>query len=77
MEIKFGPAGLGPVKDAIGNLEEYPLSSFPDYINSNNGFLESNLVLDMFGSRDKYKQFVFDQADYQRKLDHIKHLTLE
>ena len=23
MSIKFGPAGLGPVKDAVSNLEEY------------------------------------------------------
>src|SRR3990167_7256713 len=46
------------VVKTIGNLEEYPWSSFPDYINSNNGFLESNLVLDMFGNKNKYKQFV-------------------
>jgi len=67
----------GFIIKTIKELEEYPWSSFPNYITGNNGFLEPDLVLDMFGSRDKYKQFVFDQADYQRKLKMVKHLILE
>lgn len=61
----------------IDQLVEYSWSSFPGYLTGNNDFIEPNLVLDMFGGRDKYKQFVFDQADYQRKLKMIEHLTLE
>ena len=67
----------GFIIKTIKELEEYPWSSFSNYITGNNGFLEPDLVLDMFGSRDKYKQFVFDQADYQRKLKMVKHLILE
>ncbi len=61
----------------VGELEKYPWSSFSNYLTGNDGFLEPNLVLDMFGSREKYKHFVFDQADYQRKLKLIEHLILE
>lgn len=67
----------GFIVKTFDELVEYPWSSFPNYLTGNNGFLEPNLVLDIFGSRDQYKQFVFDQADYQRKLKMIEHLTLE
>jgi len=67
----------GFIIKTLDELREYPWSSFSNYITGNNGFLEPDLILDMFGGGDKYKQFVFDQADYQRKLKMIKHLTLE
>lgn len=67
----------GFVVKSFDELVEYPWSSLPNYLNGNNGFIEPNLVLDMFGGRDKYRQFVFDQADYQKKLKMIEHLFLE
>ncbi len=67
----------GFIIKTLKELEEYSWSSFPNYIGGNNGFLEPEIVLDMFGNKDKYKQFVFDQADYQRKLKIIEHLTME
>ncbi len=67
----------GFIIKTLKELEEYPWSSFPNYISGNNDFLEPDLVLNMFAGRNKYKQFVFDQADYQRELKMIEHLTLE
>ncbi len=63
----------------IGRLETYPWSSFKGYLSNNEGdsFVNPALVLNQFKSREAYKRFVFDQADYQRELDKIKHLILE
>ena len=64
----------------IKDLENYPWSSFKDYLVGQptlNNFLDINQVLDLAAKPGYYKQFVFDQADYQRKLGEIKHLTLE
>lgn len=56
-------------------LETYQWSSFPDYIKNTNTFIERNVVLEFFRGVDRYKQFIFDQADYQRTLKEIEHLT--
>jgi putative transposase len=62
----------------IKNLENYPWSSFPEYMKSRSlEFVDPDLVLKQFKTEKDYKKFVFDQADYQRKLQEIKHLTLE
>jgi putative transposase len=59
-------------------LSDYRWSSFVFYA----GVEEGNLVntknlLKAFGGMEKYRDFVMDQASYQRKLSAIKHLTLE
>ena len=63
----------------IDELENYQWSSFPDYIgkSSNNLPVDTQNVLGSFKSAEEYKKFVFDQADYQRELEKIKHLILE
>ncbi|MBI2196717.1 transposase [Candidatus Daviesbacteria bacterium] len=67
----------------IEKLIEYPWSSLPDYLESANkkfAFVSPDLILSFFGSRGsrgKYKEFVLNQAEYQRKLANIKHLVLE
>lgn len=62
----------------IEELENYPWSSFGAYLNRKTlEFVNPDLVLSLFESSAKYRQFVYDQADYQRKLERIKHLTLE
>ena len=64
----------------IKNLQEYVWSSFPEYIDmgqKDTEICEKSAVLAHFKDREKYKQFVFDQAHYQRKLEEIKHLVLE
>jgi len=62
----------------LKEIENYPYSSFPEYI----GKLQINLcnkeiILSQFKNIESYKRFVFDQADYQRKLETIKHLLQE
>lgn len=63
---------------SLEELIEYPYSSFPQYLGkTKEGLCMKEEVLDHFKSREKYKMFVFDNADYQRKLERIKHLLLE
>ncbi len=62
-------------------LENYIWSSYPEYTGfSSNDISAKEIILDLFSlkdSKEKYKQFVLDQADYARLLDQIKHLILE
>lgn len=62
----------------VGDLENYQWSSLPEYL----GILTSTIcnkeiILSNFKKSGGYKRFVFDQADYQRELEKIKHLTFE
>ena len=61
----------------VKDLDAYEWSSFKDYVFDTNSFIDKEMVLGGFKSRDDYKQFVFDQAEYQRELGRIKHLVLE
>ncbi len=68
----------GYVVKSLEELEKYNWSSFPDYIDiENHNFVYRKFVLDFFSSTQQYKKFVFDQADYQRHLKEVEHLTLE
>lgn len=61
-----------------GNLDSYPWSSLPEYLSLREStFINTKIVLDYFKSKKEYKEFVLNQADYQRKLARIKHLILE
>lgn len=62
------------------NLQNYSWSSLPVYLDSNFSdftFVNPDIILSFFKTKEKYKEFVLDQADYQRELERIKHLTLE
>lgn len=59
------------------NLKQYLWSSLLDYLNNTNNFVETELIIKIIGNHQKYEQFIFDQADYQRKLKSIQHLALE
>ncbi|MDD3531949.1 MAG: transposase [Candidatus Shapirobacteria bacterium] len=62
----------------INNLETYPWSSLPDYLGEKKHFfVKKKPILDLFKNKKDYQKFVFDQADYQRELEKIKHLTWE
>lgn len=68
----------GYVVKSFKDLEKYPWSSFGDYLNSEiNSFIDKDQILGFFRKPSKYKKFVFDQADYQRKLKEVEHLILE
>lgn len=62
----------------IKDLEKYPWSSLTCYLEkkSKYTFVNTEIILSLI-SKEKYKEFVFDQADYQRELGKIKHLSLE
>lgn len=66
------------VVKTLNELETYPYSSFNDYVISQPEFDSRNkaIILDHF-KKQSYKQFVFDQAEYQKTLAYIKHLVLD
>ncbi len=74
--IHLNPYSSYVVK-TIEDLENYPFSSFPEYLGKAvNNYCAKEIILDNF-KKSSYQKFVFDQADYQRGLEEIKHLTLE
>lgn len=61
----------------LADLATFPWSSFGQYIGeSKNDICKNQEVLSLFKTKEQYKNFVYDQADYQRKLKTIKYLTL-
>jgi len=67
----------------IRNLEKIktdPYTSLPYYLNSltsDHRIITTNQIENYFSSEVAYWNFIRDQADYQRELDHIKHLIEE
>jgi len=75
--IHLNPFSSYVVK-SIEELKEYSWSSLPDYLNNQNSSpVNKNLILGYFKNIKDYQQFVLDQAEYQRELENIKHLTWE
>lgn len=75
--IHLNPITAFILKD-IEELSNYPWSSFSAYLGENNmDFLTKEVLLSYFSSLDHFVKFTKDQVDYQRKLDKIKHLSLE
>lgn len=72
---------LNPASSFLINpeqLESYQWSSYPEYLDiSQNKIADKEIVLDMFSSKEAYRQFVMGQADYARQLEHTKHLFSE
>lgn len=64
----------------IKNLITYPWSSLSSYTNQSLNtlsFINTEIILSLFKNLEGYKNFVFDQAEYQRELNKIKHLVME
>lgn len=75
--VHLNPYSSFLVKD-FSSLLRYPYSSLPEYIGtSKTNLCNKEIILDQFLSPEAYKEFVFDQADYQRTLEEIKHQLLE
>lgn len=75
--IHLNPYSSYVVK-TLGELKNYQFSSLPEYLgDSSKGFCNKEIILDEFGGLESYQKFVFDRADYQRRLEEIKHLALE
>lgn len=62
----------------INELESYPWSSLICYFEKSNKypFVKTSIISGVM-RKGKYKEFVYNQADYQRELNKIKHLLLE
>jgi putative transposase len=61
-------------------LDSYPWTSFPLYMNTKlneKNLVNTTFITRMLGSKQKYKEFVYNQANYQRQLKKIKDLTME
>ena len=75
--IHLNPYSSYIVKN-LKDLEEYSYSSLFEYLGKlQAGFCSKDIILGQFKNINSYKNFIFDQADYQRKLERIKHLMLE
>lgn len=62
----------------IDQLAAYQWCSFCVYVTERKDpIITSENILSNFPSKEAYRKFVFDQVDYQRELDRMKHLILE
>lgn len=61
----------------LNDLPSYSCSSLREYLGDTSGFCDKQIILSHFKDLKEYKKFVFNQADYQRELERIKHLALE
>lgn len=55
----------------------YEWSSFPDYIRGVSELVDLKIIMGFFRTAETYKKFVLDHADYAKRLEEMKHLTLE
>lgn len=58
-------------------LFDYRWSSLSAYLKDDRGLVNPEVILQQFKSPQSYLKFVMDQADFGKKLERIKHLTLE
>lgn len=77
--IHLNPYSSGIIKD-LKKLDQYPWSSLAEYLNPQT---ESNIcdlkqiVLSNFRNIEKFREFTFNHAEYQKKLEKIKHLLVQ
>lgn len=76
--IHLNPYSAFVVKE-VRDLERYRWSSFLEYLRREitKNICKKEIILSNFREREGYRNFVFDQAGYQRELEKIKHLILE
>ncbi len=68
--IHLNPIASGLIKD----LNQYKWSSYSNYVGDERwGFLSTADIISYFTSKEAYRQFVLDQADYSMTLEKIKH----
>lgn len=67
--IHLNPYSSGTVK-TLGDLEKYEWSSLVEYIGSGEeSICDKETVMFHFSSKIKYKEFIFDRAQYQKELE--------
>ncbi len=71
--IHINPAVSSLVKKA----EDYPWSSYREYLNRSGGFCQKEIITGQFKLISQYQKFVNDYTDYQKKFRKIEHLVIE
>lgn len=75
--IHLNPYSSFVIKDTK-ELENYQWSSYPEYLGiQSKEICQKGLIFSIIKTGERYKEFVLNQADYQRRLEEIKHLTFE
>lgn len=75
--IHLNPFSSLVVND-LDDLKVYPWSSLSGYLGINKiDFLDQELLEGYFPNKKELESFIFDRADYQRRLEGIKHLLFE
>jgi len=67
----------GYVVKKIEEIFTYPYSSITEYLNQESRIINKDFISGSFKSAESFRKFTSSQADYQRKLEVIKHLILE
>ncbi|MBI2034683.1 MAG: transposase [Candidatus Levybacteria bacterium] len=67
----------GYIVKSFRDLELYHWSSLRDYIIGEETFITKEIILSSFKNTKEYRKFIFNQADYQRKLKEIEHLIFD
>lgn len=65
------------VSGLIKNLNNYPYSSYQEFIYQNQGLCNTTEILNFFSSPEKYKDFIKDQVDYGTTLEILKHRAID
>ena len=66
------------VSDITKDLETYPFSSYPDYIEiTQDKICNKKPILDFFEDAKDYKNFVSGNQDYARELEKMKDMLIE
>ncbi len=76
--IMLNPYSNAIIKD-VNKLNKYPWMPLTSYIQNTpkEDMLNKELIRNYFANQKDLKEFIFDHADCQRKLEIIKHLILE
>lgn len=62
----------------VQELENYPYSSFMEYIKvRQSNLVDTSFINGFYKSSEAIKKFTYDQVEYQRELEAVKHLILE
>lgn len=75
--VHINPYSSHVVKQ-IKDILTYPYSSMCIYLGQKySPYVKTQMILDQFKGLEDFIAFTLDNADYQRQLENIKHLTLE
>lgn len=66
------------VVENLNDLYKYEWSSLGEYIGGSEDYIcEKDMVLSSFKTKESYKKFVSDRAEFQRELKQIENLLIE